>query len=169
MEYIDAVTDALDKYFGGDKGLTSMRLDLLEDTGLLRTFLLLQRESSLLARDYCDDSNGWGQIRMSLNRVFLRICPLVSDFARNVSVDMLDLGDLWLCWERGELYITDVHGFISFRGSGSDISYLGLAQGDTGRTSQLAGRRLVSRYELLASREYVLFCEWLRVGGEHAD
>ena len=106
---------------------------------------------------------------MSLHHVFLRIGLMVSDVIRDLSVNMLDLGDLWFCWERDELYIADVHGFISPRGSGSDMSYLGLAQGDTGRTSQLAGRRLVSRYELLASQEYVLFCEWLRVGGEHAD
>ena len=99
MEYIDVVADALDEYLLGDEGLTwdegltSMRMDLFEDTGLLRTFLLLQCKSYLLARDYCDDSNGWGQVRMSLHRVFLRIGPMVSDFVRDVSVEMLDLGD----------------------------------------------------------------------------
>ena len=106
---------------------------------------------------------------MSLHRVLLRIGPLVSDAVRDVSVDMLDLGDLWLRWERDELYITDVHGFIPPHGSGSNRSYLGLAQGDTGRYSQLSGHRSVSWYELLASREYVLFCEWLRVRGEDVD
>ena len=95
--------------------------------------------------------------------------PLVSDFVRNVSIDMLDLGDLWLRWERDELYITDVHGFISPRGSGSDRSYLGQGNLDTGRYSQLAGRRLVYRYELLASREYVIFCDWLRIRGKDID
>ena len=81
-----------------------MWLDLIgDDSGLLHTFLLLQCESSLLTRDYCDDSNSWGQVRMSLHCVFLRIGPLVSDFVRNVSIDMLDLGDLWFRWERNEL------------------------------------------------------------------
>ena len=84
---------------------------------------------------------------------------MVSDTIRDVSVDMLDLGNLWLRWERDELYIADVHGFISPRGSGSDRSYLGQGNLDTGRYSQLAGHRSVCRYELLASREYVLFCE----------
>ena len=75
---------------------------------------------------------------------------------------MLDLGDLWLRWERDELYIVDVHGFISPRGSGSDRSYLGFVQGGAGSVLQLAG------HGLLDSQEYVLFCEWLRLRGERA-
>ena len=67
------------------------------------------------------------------------------------------------------MYIADSHVFISPRGSGSNRSYLGLAQGDTGSPSQLSGRRSVSQFELLASREYMLFCEWLRVRGEGLD
>ena len=77
---------------------------------------------------------------MSLHHVFLRIGLMVSDVIRDLSVDMLDLGDLWFCWERDELYIADVHGFISPRGSGSDRSYLGQGNLDTGWYSQLAGR-----------------------------
>ena len=45
---------------------------------------------------------------MSLHPVLLRIGPLVSDAVRDVSVDMLDLGDLWLRWERDEFSIGDV-------------------------------------------------------------
>ena len=62
VEYIDEVADALDEYLLGDDGLTSMRQDLLEDTGLLRSFFLLQHESSLADHEYCDDSSGWGQV-----------------------------------------------------------------------------------------------------------
>ena len=162
MEYIDVVADALDEYLLGDEDLASLELGLLDDSGFLRSFLLLQRKSSVLALDYCDDCSGWGQLRMSLHRLFLRIGPLVSDFVRDVSVDMLDLGDLWLRWERDELYIADARGVISPRGSGSDRSYLGLAQGSVGSVLQMAGHRL------LDSQEYVLFCEWLRLRGERA-
>ena len=57
MEYVDAVADALDEYLLGDEELTSVGLDLLDNSGLLCTVLLLQRESSLLACDYYDDCN----------------------------------------------------------------------------------------------------------------
>jgi hypothetical protein len=162
MEYVDTVADALDEYLLGDEDLVSLEMGFLDDSGFLRSFLLLQRKSSVLALDYCDDCSGWGQLRMSLHRLFLRIGPLVSDFVRDVSVDMLDLGDLWLRWERDELYIADARGVISPRGSGSDRSYLGLAQGSVGSVLQMAGHRL------LDSQEYVLFCEWLRLRGERA-
>ena len=52
------MADALDEYLLGDEELTSVGLDLLDDSGLLRTFLLLQRESSMLALGYCDNCNG---------------------------------------------------------------------------------------------------------------
>ena len=94
---------------------------------------------------------------------------MVHDAVRDVSVDMLDLDDLWLRWELDELYIADVHGFISPHGSRSNRSYLGQGNFDTGRYSQLARRRSVYRYELLALQEYVLFCEWLRIRGEDVD
>ena len=113
MEYTDEVDDALDEYLFGDAGLTSMRLNLLEDTGLLHSFLLVQHESSLVGCDYCDGSSHWGQVRMFLYRVFLGIGSMVSDAFRDVSVYMLDLGDLWLHCEPDELYIAGVHGFIS--------------------------------------------------------
>ena len=55
-------------------------------------------------------------------------------------------------WERDELYIADVHGFISPSGSGSNRSFLGQGNEDTdtGYYSQLAGHRSVYRHELLA-------------------
>ena len=82
---------------------------------------------------------------MSLHCVFLRIGPLVGDAIRDVSIDMLDFGDLWLRWECDELYITDVRGFISPRGSDSNTPYLGQDDFDAGCCSQWLGvGRLVS-------------------------
>ena len=159
MDYFDEVFDALDEYLLGDEGLSSRRLGLFKETGILCSFLWVQHESSLPDRDYCDDCNGWGQVWISLHCVFLRIFPLVSDIVRDVSVDILDFGDLWLRWERNELYIVDVHGFVSHRGLGSNRSYLGQDNFDTGCCSQLAGCRSVDWYHLLALRECVLFCE----------
>jgi len=86
MEYVDAVADALDEYLLGDEDLVSLEMGFLDDSGFLRSFLLLQRRSSMLALDYCDGCSGWGQLRMSLHRVFsglvlwlvisLGVCPL---------------------------------------------------------------------------------------------
>ena len=75
--------------------------------------------------DYYDDCSRWGQVWISFHHVFLRTGPLVGDAIRDVFVDILDFGDLWLRWGHDELYIADFHGFISPRGSGSNASHLG--------------------------------------------
>ena len=46
MEYVNGVYDALDEYLLGCEGLDSLRF-FFEETGLLRSFLWVQRESSL--------------------------------------------------------------------------------------------------------------------------
>ena len=76
----------------------------------------------------------------------------VGDVVSDVSVDMLDFGDLWLRWECDELYIVDIHGFITQCGPGSKASYLGQDDFNLGCCSQLAVHRVVDWYHLLAAR-----------------